>query len=224
MKKIILIITITSILLSCSNGGNSSSSNTPTTGNNVDYEFTITVNGLVNKIKGNTANGIPIGQNSPYSNLYHYVTNQCTWSSNYYLTLTINDVSAPNFVSGQNLQCQILLSNAMLGTSQGSVLLSGGAFDSIASSVGAAAWSYSYTYGATSSSSILDKLPINITDLGAIPTSNGGLMSGFGNTFKGNYSGTLYLARQYINSYGNTAIIYDIPVQISIDFKAVRLG
>jgi len=219
MKKLILILTLSSLLFSCSNGGNASNSNTPTTGNNVDYEFTITFNGQVNKVKGNTANGIPMGQAGPYSNGYSYINNRCYWiASNPYVLLSINDVSASNYISGQNINCQIMIQNALLGTCQGQqVLLTGGAFDSVATSLGAvvgAGWSV--TNGSTHYSF---NLPINITDLGTIPTTNLGFISGFGNTFKGNYSGTIYLPRG-----SSTGLIYDIPVQLSIDFKAVRLG
>ena len=78
MKKLMLLLTFVSTLYSCSNGGNASSNNTPTTGNNVDYEFTITINGQVNKIKGNTANGIPGGAGA-YSNVYSSINNSCIW-------------------------------------------------------------------------------------------------------------------------------------------------
>ncbi len=221
MKKIILLLAFVSILSSCSNGGNASSSNTPTTGNNVDYEFTITINGQVNKIKGNTANGIPMGQAVPYSNGYSYINNSCHWTTNNpFVLLKINDVTASNFITGQNMYCSIMLQNALLGICQGQVTLAGGAFDSVATSLGAVInGGWSVTNGANGSSN--HYLPINITDLGTIPTTNGGAYSGFGNTFKGNYSGTIYLPR--INN-SSTGLVYDIPVQLSIDFKAVRLG
>lgn len=220
MKKIILLLTLTSLLFSCSNDGNASSN--PTTGNNVDYEFTITINGQVNKVKGNTANGIPTGQAGPNFNGYSNINNSCNWYTiNKSLVLSINDVTASNYISGQNIYCSIMLQNALLGTCQGVVTLSGGAFDSVATSLGAInTGNWSVTNGLTPSSGI-HYLPINITDLGTVPTTNGGTYSGFGNTFKGNYSGTIYLPR--INN-SSTGLIYDIPVQLSIDFKAVRLG
>ena len=221
MKKLILLLTLTSLLFSCSNGGNASSSNTPTTGNNVDYEFTITINGQVNKIKGNTANGIPMGQSGQIGNGYSGINNDCYWSTSLpFVQLRITDVTASNYISGQNIVCSISIPNAMLGTCQGKVGLSGGAFDSVATSLGATASGWSVINGATDSD-ILHYLPINITDLGAIPTMNVGTYSGFGSTFKGSYIGTIYLGR-FTNSF--PAKIYDIPVQLSIDFKAVRLG
>ena len=207
MKKLILILTLTSLLFSCSNGGNASSSNTPTTGNNVDYEFTITINGQVNKVKGNTANGIPMGQAGPYFNGYSYINNSCNWTtSNPYVVLKINDVTASNYVSGQTIYCQILLQNALLGTCQGLVGLSGGPLNSLSNSA---------------SFSFQNYLPINITDLGTTPTINAlnGAISSFGNSIKGNYSGTIDLT---VMTNSGTVIHY--PAQISIDFKAVRLG
>jgi len=215
MKKLILILTLSSLLLSCSNGGNSGNSNTPTTGNNVDYEFTITINGQVNKVKGNTANGIPMGQ----SGAYNFINNKCYWNASLpYIYLVINDVSASNYISGQNLFCQISIPNAMLGTCQGQVGILGGAFDSVATSLGAYSGGlWSVTNGGSSSFPGNHYLPINITDLGTFPTTSGAGIYDFGNTFKGNYSGTIYLQ-------STTSHNYTIPVQLSIDFKAVRMG
>jgi hypothetical protein len=213
MKKYILLAFV-SLLISCSNDNDSSSN--PTKVKNVEYEFTITINGQVNKIKGNTADGIPMGQAGPYFNGYSYINNSCNWTtSNPFVVLKINDVSASNYVSGQNMYCSIMLQNTLLGTCQGMVTLSGGAFDSVATSLGAPRWNWSITNGATGFS--INYLPINITDLGTIPTTNTGAISSFGSTFKGKYSGTVYLMNA-TNGH------FTIPVQLSIDFKAVRLG
>lgn len=64
-------------------------------------------------------------------------------------------------------------------------------------------------------------IPVVITDLGTTKTlSNNGSWYSFGQTIKGNYSGTIYLWRLASGS----DIFYDIPVQFSIDFKALRLN
>ena len=54
MKKLILFLAVTTILFSCSSDSNSSNNNNNNSfTNSMDYEFTITINGEVHKIKGN---------------------------------------------------------------------------------------------------------------------------------------------------------------------------
>jgi hypothetical protein len=57
-------------------------------------------------------------------------------------------------------------------------------------------------------------VPLNITDLGTETIGTGG-DTVFGNTIKGNYSGTVYL--QPIG-----VVSHSIPLQLTIDFKAIR--
>lgn len=223
MKKIILLITITSLLLGCSNSGNTSSTNNGNSfTNSMDYEFTITINGEVHKIKGNTTNGIPAG----YTNLpTHAISNGCSISNganSKIMFLQINDVTASNYVSGQNLECQIMLPNLLLGVNQAQVNFRGSYFDLLCTNLGA------YSIGAGLgisdfqtvsgvSNSTFKKLPINITDLGTTSSNtNPANMYNYGETVKGNYSGTIYLKASQFSSN------FTIPVQLSIDFKALR--
>jgi hypothetical protein len=78
IKKLILILTLCSVLFSCSNGGNTSSSNNNNNSNSftnsMDYEFIITINGEIHKVKGNTTNGIPKGS---VNNIDHSINNEC---------------------------------------------------------------------------------------------------------------------------------------------------
>jgi len=216
MKKIILLISFTSLLFSCSNGGNASSNNNnPTSGTNVDYEFTITINGQIHKIKGNTTNGVPSGASSMYN-----TTNQClVYNSGLYpiVYLKINDVSAPNYISGQNLECRISLPNLLMGTNQAQIMFIGSYFDSLYTSAGYSSpnfYNFQTTNG-TYNSSIANKLLINITDLGTNTTN---IFTAIGQTLKGNYSGTIYMER----GLSSGAQVCDIPVTLSIDFKAIR--
>jgi len=224
MKKIILLISFTSLFFSCSNGGNASSSNNNSNSWNssMDYEFTITINGQVHKIKGNTTNGIPNGSTSQ-----QYITNQCeVYNSVGYpiVYLKINDVSAPNYISGQNLECQIRLPNLLMGTNQAQIMFIGSYFESLYTNTGytnpvSGIYNFQTTNG-TYNSSIADKVLINITDLGTNTTNQSTLPYHLiGQTLKGNYSGTIYMQRQNLSTGG---YICDIPVTLSIDFKAIR--
>ena len=210
MKKIILLLTFTLLLFSCSkDDDNSSSSNNNNNGNSftnsMDYEFTITINGEVHKVKGNTTDGIPYGSVNAGIN---WINNQCIITNYHLAGFAINDVTASNYISGQNMQCLISFPNLLLGVNQASVtLVVGGKY---------------LLFQSVSGRETYEKLlPINITDLGTgtlfqqtppLPLYN------FGQTLKGNYSGTIYLRRDTPQG-----VIYDIPVQLSIDFKALRM-
>ena len=226
MKKLILLLTFTSLLFSCSSDSNSSSSNNGNNNgnsftNSMDYEFTITINGVVHKVKGNTTNGIPYGTVNAGVN---YINNQCIIMDNSgqkYLSLQINDVTAPNYISGQNMLCILNTNNLLLGNTVFSVGFSGTYFSSLFASLGSNNGDWQTVNGPQNYNS--KKLPINITDLGTgtllgqippLPYYN------FGQTLKGNYSGTIYLGRNISTS---PYLIYDIPVQLSIDFKALRM-
>ena len=187
----------------------------------MDYEFTITINGEVHKVKGNTTNGIPYGYNNT---VVHQVNNKCYaiigTGSSVISYFAINDVTAPNYISGQNLECQITFPNLLLGSNQATVNFVGGYFQTLASSLGALSYYFQTVSGSSPSSQTLNKLPITITDLGSTSTNgegNGGSNYNqyiFGQTIKGNFSGTIYLQ----SNNGQ----FTIPVQLSIDFKALR--
>lgn len=215
MKRLILLLTISFLLLSCNNDSNTSGSNNGNSfTNSMDYEFTIKVNGEVHKVKGNTTNGIPYGyvMGSPFN----YISNSCYSHASSLLYLGINDVTASNYISGQNLQCQIQFDNLLLGTNQARVFFSGGYFQTLATSLGADSTGFLFykTTSGVSNSLQNGLLPINITDLGTPSTNPVSPPYTFGQTLKGNYSGTIYLQK--------TTLDYTIPVQLSIDFKVLR--
>lgn len=230
MKKLILFLIVITLSYSCSSDNNNSSNNNGNSfTNSMDYEFTITINGEVHKVKGNTNDGIPKGV---VQSVTHYINNECEIESipgqtQKILTLRINDVTASNYISGQNLECRITFPNLLMGTNQATVRFLGAYFDTVSSNLGALNWgngtgiSGFQTINGISNSSILNIIPITITDLGTTST-NPNLWSpstpfSFGETLKGNYSGTIYLAQN------NNINSYNIPLQISIDFKALRM-
>ena len=214
MKKIFILILVLTIGLfhSCSTNNDSSSGN-----NGVNYEFTITINGVVHKVKGNSSDGIPLASFG-----YGIVQNSCYASFGTIgasIQLGINDVTSPNYISGQNMLVLIVLQNPLLGTNQALISFTGNYFDTLATSLGSDFGFnfFSYTNGGSPSS----RIPINITDLGT-PTTfvNNGSTYSYGQTIKGNYSGTIYLS-----GVGTGGVIFsNIPVTLSIDFKALRLN
>jgi hypothetical protein len=210
MRKIILLLSF-GLLFSCSKNNNDILS----TNNGMDYEFTITVNGQVHKVKGNSGDGIPYQTNigPPLGAANTCITSFSSFSGAGVL-LGINDITAPNYISGQNMLLMIILPNPLLGINQATLSFTGSYFDSLGTSLGALAGFQ--LYSSTNVGTPNSKIPIIITDLGTSRTLvNNGSTYNFGQTIKGNYSGTIYLAR-------NSG--YNIPVQLSIDFKALRLN
>ena len=227
MKKIILLLTFTILLFSCSkDDDNSSSSNNNNNGNSftnsMDYEFTITINGEVHKVKGNTTNGIPYGSVNAGIN---WINNQCIINDNSgqkYMYFQINDVTAPNYISGQNMWCILYTNNLLMGNTVFSVTFSGSYFPTLFTSLGSTAGVSWQTVSGPEDYNKQGKLPMNITDLGTgivFPQTPPLPLYNFGQTLKGNYSGTIYLSNHYTSNYR----VYDIPVQLSIDFKALRM-
>jgi hypothetical protein len=225
MKKIYTLILVFTVGLfqGCSTNNDTSSGS-----NSVDYEFTITINGEVHKVKGNSRDGIP---NSGVG--YVAIQNKCvaSFSPNFgtSVQLGINDVTTPNYISGQNMQIVITLPNPLMGTNQATISFTGNYFDTLATSLGAYIYSgfntYSSTLVAVNGGPTNTIIPIAITDLGT-PTTlvNNGSTYSFGQTIKGNYSGTIYLKRCSNLGTSGAGCYYDIPVQLSIDFKALRLN
>lgn len=207
MKKFILLLALALFFVDCSNDSNSSNSNNSS--GNVDYEFTITLNGTTHKIAGNTSNGFPYGSTVPQ---YNYINNKCYIGNSgtiFTVDLTLNDPATSNFVSGTNISALIIFNNGLTtGINQASVMLTGGAWTNFCNSLGVS------PYGIYPGQSLSQggKLNFNITDLGT-PSNTITLPFTYGNTVKGNYSGTIYLLGS-----GNSFI----PAQLSIDFKAVR--
>ncbi|MDA9656044.1 hypothetical protein N9S96_00080 [Flavobacteriales bacterium] len=196
---------------------------TSSSANPVDYEFTIKLNGVTHKIQGNTSITVPItgfGSNGCYSQNYPTL--------GHYVILDLNDASATNYINGQTLSWNISFDNLLLGNSIASV-----------SSVNFGANSYlssfidligGFNNGSLQISSVqtLDYTPIpltfNITDLGTPTVQNPnptGTLSDiyiWGESLKGNFSGTVYA--QSDNILGP----YDIPFQLEIDFEVIRYG
>ena len=210
MKKLILLVAFVSILFSCSNGGNASSSNNNSSSGNVDYYFKIKINGVEHKVQGNT------------SGFAGYNPNLCqaSVSSTTGLGFWIDDITYPNYVSGQNLRLSVSIPNCHVGQNQATVIfLSSPVFDAFTPSASSAFVENSGLYCAQPTnncsypliSNYSSKITINITDMGTTGAQ------GYGNTFKGNYNGTIYFG-----TYSNGVHNMNIPMQFSMEFEAYR--
>ena len=199
MKKLLyLLLAIT--FIGCSSDDNSSSNNQ----NGVDYFFEVEFGGLINRVQGNSSSTAPNG-----GPLFLY--NSC-FATTDGVNLSITDVTAESYVSGQNMELVINFDNAQLGNNSGNMLLFDGFYIN----------KYLQSIGVNDSKFVENigdgfgqrgKISnINITDLGTA----GGFPDYGGETLKASYEKVVYFRSIDTGEY-------DIPVPIRIEFNAVRL-
>ncbi len=219
MKKSILFLTIASLFLSCSNsdsqgGGNSAG--------NVDYFFNININGVEHKVQGNTS-GFDTG--NPFISFLSN-PNQCQTmiGNTTQLTFKIADITKPNFVSGQTLYLQINIPNCQVGQNQAEfAIFQSPVYDTFCSNssiysgtiLGFHQNSGIHNY----STSSRNKITVNITDMGT-PSTSSAQGYNYGNTFKGNFTGPVYLSSTFISGQFND----NIPMQLDMSFSAYRVN
>ena len=198
MKKLIYLF-LTVLIVACSgeDGNGNSTNNT----NNGNYFFEVEFGGVINRVQG-------IGGNESI-----FQANQC-YGGTYGVTLSINDITAENYVSGQNMYINMSFDNAQLGSNNGNlgVFPGNGGFYIL---------EYLESIGVGNPTAFVENGPmsfsdgynqrykisnINLTDLG---TSGG-------ETIKGTYESVLYFQ-------ASTIADFDIPVPIRIEFSAIRL-
>jgi hypothetical protein len=231
MKKLVLLLTIITLSYSCSSDSNSNSNN-PSNGN-VDYYFKIKINGVEHKVQGNTS-GFAVGNN----NGYNQNPNKCqaqigTTTELFFITA---DITRPNYISGQTLQIWVRIPNCQVGINQADIFIQSPVTSEFIQSSGSDGGGFVENSGLycdmTSTfcqyplrQSYANKITINITDMGTPTQFNSTTPSinlyNYGNTFKGNYNGTVY--------YGTTSSVngaaphnMNIPMQFSMEFEAYR--
>ena len=108
MKKLLLIF-LTTFLWSCSSDDSSSN-------NTVNYSFEIEFGGEIHKIQGNLSNSLftSLPTNQSVSVISNGITS---------VQLSLDDVSASNYVSGQTIGAVMNIDNASIGVNEGSLSL-----------------------------------------------------------------------------------------------------
>ena len=239
MKKLILLLTVITILFSCSSDSNSNSNN-PSNGN-VNYYFKIKINGVEHKVQGNTS-GFLAGYNPNQCQAFIGTTTT--------LSFTINDITNPNYVSGQNLQLQVSIPNCHVGLNQADIIaIQSPVYNAFVLSLFSNIQLYANNpescpfvqnsglyCGLTSNSCLyplwqsnLNKITVNITDMGT-PSEN--FPSGsqtnyyfnYGNTVKGSFNGPVYFGTSSFTSVGDQVFNMNIPMQFSMEFEAYRIN
>ena len=219
MKKSILFLTIASLFLSCSNSDSSSGVNSA---GNVDYFFNININGVDHKVQGNTSG---LGTVVP-GNSFILSPNQCQAqiSNTTQLTFKIADITKPNFVSGQTLYLVIYIPNCQVGQNQAEfAIFQSPVYDTFCSNssiYSGTTFGFHQNSGIHNySGSTRNKITINITDMGTSLTSSAQGYN-YGNTFKGNFTGPVYLSSTFISGQFND----NIPMQLDMSFSAYRIN
>ena len=212
-KNILLFLVLIFSFFSCEEETKSSAVNP------IDYEFTIKLNGVSHRIQGNTSMSVPIagiGSNSCYSSSMPSMGKS--------LQLELNDPSASNYVSGQNISFLLSFENLLLGNSLATVAsVNYGANSYLSSFIDGLGAYNNYNVFRISSAPTTDTNPVplmfDILDLGTPTVQNPNFttlsdMYIWGEALKGNFSGTVY-ARSTIGNY-------DIPFQLEISFEVIR--
>ena len=223
MKKSILFLTIASLFLSCSNSDSSGGANSA---GNVDYFFNININGVEHKVQGNTSGFGTVSSGSYMSNPN---TCQAIISTGTILTqFKIADITKPNFLSGQSLDMRLTIPNCHIGQNQALVnIYASPVYDSFRSNLAinnGRVMSFQqnsgiYIGGAGTSNYIT----VNITDMGTSFNSST-LPYSYGNTFKGNFTGTVYFPSTSSMVGVQTNYNHNIPMQLDISFSAYRIN
>ena len=232
MKKLILFLTFISLFLGCSSDSDSNSNNDNPSNGNVNYYFKIKINGVEHKVQGNTG-GFAV-QNNTYPQNPNYC--QATIGTTTSLTFAIQDITKPNYVSGQTLFLSVYIPNCQLGLNQATMLiLTSPVRDNFLSNFGSNVSGFvenSGLYCGFPSSlcqypaASFGEITINVTDLGTPTVSNSTTpninLLNYGNTFKGSFNGPIYYGTSSTNSDGQPFYNMNIPMQFSMEFEAYR--
>lgn len=194
------------VLFSCS----SPSTEDNTNFNSVDYGFKLGFGTNIYEIEGNTAN----------SNWYttdYIVKNSsyCNQGGVWIIKLEIKDPTHFDYISGDNMQIEIRIPSIGRGLVDAyiTILFTGSLLQTLSNnSVWNTSWYFSNPTNSQNSQQN-KKIALNITDLG---TESNLASNHWGETVKGNFDGTLF----FFNSINGR---YDIPINITLDFEALRL-
>ena len=196
MKKLTYLF-LSILIVACSSDDNSS--------NSIDYFFEFEFGGVINRVEGNYS--YTLGDV-----ILPYMTPNSCFGSTGAVILSIADITAENYVSGQNMELWMSFDNAQLGSNTGRMTIFNGFYiDEYLESIDANSTSFVENIGDSFSQRDI-MTDINITDLG----TSGSSPYSYGETIKGSYEKVIYFRS---NSTGD----YDIPVPIRIEFSAVRL-
>ena len=210
MKNLFCILLVWPLIFACDDENDNNGSQ-----NNDYWRFKFTIDGVTHEAEGY---GL-FDSNSNLQNAAFSVGGSPNSSPNgtWLITFQITNPSSSSYISGSNGDAQIQLGNPSTGVVMCNTY---GSWFQDASDVsgGTTAFGYSLTQGGSMEDGSYDGigsvLPITFTDLGS-PTGNDSWEGG--TSIKGAYSGIIYLP-----PVSNTMLGYTIPMDIDIEFEALR--
>lgn len=194
------VISILFILTGCN--PNNPQPNTPAS----TWKIKATINGVTHRAEGNNWDPLLAGSSN---SCYALISNE------WIISARIVDKSAASYISGDNGTLQFQLTNPSLGVNSLSNCVVYGSW--LTDVLDFSGYGYSLTLNGAmvpnSNGGLGPKLPINLTSLGS--AGNGQYANS--QPVKGNYTGTIY-----VQSSLGTASGFDTPVNLDIEFEAIR--
>lgn len=207
MKNILLLCLLFCLtILGC----DKEKSGTPKSGNDY-YMFSITIDGVTHKVEGNYGNTAPTATNFCYAGLF---------PSGAVISAGLADKGAASYISGEVFSLNLNFSNLSLGINECSSLIFTNNFQWPETTCG---WVENNFIGNLQTGDNISLDNLIVTNLGSTGTYNPGNISNpynWGDPVIGSFSGTVYGCST--NSFGTA--VYDVPVQLEIEFVAPRLA
>jgi hypothetical protein len=204
MKNLFYLLFVLPLIFGCDDENDNNGSQ------NSDYwMFEVTINGVTHK-----AEGYEVFPNTGQSYNFAFAS-----FSDEQVGLVLQDPSASTYVSGNTGNLYLTIEDNISTGVLNCCTMSEWIMDAAEESNAYWSWGYALTAGGTpeenSACGLGPMIPITITDLGT--SGNGNYMGG--TSFKGAYSGTIYLPSDTQNV---TNFEYTIPMSIDIQFEALR--
>ena len=213
MKKLLLLSAL--FIFACSSDDSNDNN-----GNNVpdgQYFFEIEFAGETHRIQG-PSEMLLSGSNSVISQIS---------GGDIIISFRLNDITAPDYVSGQPISFTMIIENPQLGNNNGSIILGATSYmqeyaaqNNISVDFQASFFvENSPNLTASNASGLLRKVSnISITDLGTPPSSP---IVSDGQNVKGSYQGTLYFRDDDDLDNGGSSQ-FSVAIPLSISFSALR--
>ena len=223
MKKALSILLIFSICLaSCKkddDDNNRSSSISSSSSGPGDFMISLTIDGVTHKAEGSLPNDLMSGGPTTIS-----TGNHCLKYVNNTVFAGLSDKSANSYISGEVFNLNMTFTNLSLGNSIGQISSFPTTNMTFPNNVVLA---HGFR-GTIDTGGVFLELNFNITDLGTIGSvgTDPNNYYTFGNPIRGSFSGTMYGCDGTTIPYTGPSIsygrLYNIPVQIEIEFIAAR--
>ena len=207
MKKLLLLFAF--LIFACSSDNSSDNNNS----NQSNYFFEFELFDVVNRVQGDYNSFYSVGGTS-VNNCISGAAPPLGWNT----TISIGDISATNYISGQNFYFGFMISDPQIGNDNytSSIILLGDYIQQISPNL-----YFSEIEGDFFGSDTNNKLTnITITDLGEVGSLSDDMQDFIpGDSFKATYEKTVYFASQNTNGPG---FVLNIPTLMRFEINSIR--